>query len=239
MPPNDYCTIEFDASYGSLNYPNLQGDLGFNFYNNNNDPRIEFAWGSGPLRKIRDYGRKVESWEQYEYGNRSKDFGNYITFKYSYNNGQNPYNTFPLDPRLDCSLSQIFHWQNQDFDLNNVGILTLNLTIEKNNAIGNPVEITTPTVENTYGNPPITISNTFSQNQYYGATLKLAKGTNGQERKLMFIPYTSGNEGTDLNIATYGTLELEGSTNASERSHVYLNDYCDAVVEQLGTIPDG
>ena len=89
----------------------------------------------------------------------------------------------------------------------------------------NIVEITTPTTVPFIANspPPITISNTFSQNQYYGATLKLAKGTNNQERKLTFKKYTLYNYGTNL----YVNREVPKSTHIIKRSksHISLDLY--------------
>src|SRR4030095_2344073 len=177
------------AGYSILYYPGFSPDLSLIFYDDYSDPRIEFTWNSTNWRKIRDVGRKIECWNQYENGTRTKDFGIYRTFKYSYYNGNNPYTTFPIDPRQKCNLGQ-YPVQNNYFQQNDVGVLTLNLTIEKNDANGNPVEITTPTLApfQAYSPPPIKITD--------GATLTLAKGSNNQERRLVFKKYSTGYYGT-------------------------------------------
>lgn len=82
----DTCTIEYDNGYSeSLPGTNFVADCSIAFKDNNNDPRIVFKWSSSTERNIRDVGKKIEAWNQYENGVRSKELGN---FKYdaTYNN---------------------------------------------------------------------------------------------------------------------------------------------------------
>ena len=141
----DTCTIEWD--YGcAIAPPPFTADLSIFFRDNNNDPRITFQWSSGTELRIDTsfVNKKIEAWKQYGIGIREKNFGN---FQYIHQNIQatfpperdyNYYILFPQDSRRDCERtlfkpdgSTYFTAENQNFDENRSGDLSLNLTIDK------------------------------------------------------------------------------------------------------------
>jgi len=125
--------------------------------------------------------------------------------------------------------------ENHYFQQNDVGLLTLNLTIEKNDANNNPIEITTPTSAPFSYPPSINIAG-YDAVQQKGATLTLAKGSNNQERVLRFKKYSTGNYGTILFIGPKSILDLSSSTGSADRAHVIFESYCNSKVEQYGIL---
>ena len=265
-PPDESFTIEYDPGYYTCPRPPFSPDLGIDFFDNTSnpnieDPRIEFAWsgnmGQFPL-KVRDVGNKIEAWNQYQNGTREKEFGNF-----HYGNGTmqtpNNYTIIPQDPRRDCvkelypqfdyNQNHLFNFAYNDpvsnFDYYgpaNIGVLTLNLTIDKNSANGNPITISTPdyltfVLGDNEDYPSIMPSPIVITN---GATLKLAKGNNNNERILNLNEYENINDGTDLLINSYGTFLMESSqNNSNERNRVYVNSNCNAEVDADGWLSLG
>lgn len=144
-PPNDYVTLEFDAGYRQP--PILNADVNISYVDNNNDPRIEFAWGTDTvIRNTRDVQRKLECWNQYGLGTRPKLNGNFRYGAGSYD-CLNNYSIIPQDPRRDC-VPEVYpafqfaqnHLFNFAYIVNyinyygaaDIGKLTLNLTVDKN-----------------------------------------------------------------------------------------------------------
>ncbi len=236
-PADDYFTLEFDWGYTNSNRnfgcTSQPADILIHFTNEvSGHPRIQYLWRTCECAQETDFqdvpqDRKLyerirgctgQTWEQ-DLGNFKYNLGTELTI--------NPYRVIPLDPRRDCDYNYPF-WpmQNHYFFDDNCGKFTLNLTIEKNVTTSLvPWSVEFPSF------PPITITN--------GATLKLTKGVNNQERTFTFKKYTDYNQGTDLYITTGSSFQLEASTDAGTRSHVYFQDYCDAEVDAEGWIDMG
>ncbi|MBK8981907.1 MAG: T9SS type A sorting domain-containing protein [Ignavibacteria bacterium] len=134
----DTFTVEWDWGYPFIDPVYLtrwSADLSINYYDDNENPRIYFDW-SGATREypISYVNNKIVAWDQ-QYvlitpqppldsvrRLRPKEFGNFILD--TVNN--NTFNVFPQDSRKDCGI------ENQNFDDNRSGMLTSNLTINKN-----------------------------------------------------------------------------------------------------------
>lgn len=135
----DTCTIEWDYGY-SLNFPNFSGDLTIIFRDDLNNPRVNFKWSGSSLEyPITSSNKEIVAWNQQDYGGsrrrREKVYGNFI-----YDNSfGNTYNIFPQDSRRDCG-NEV-----QSFEDNRSGVLTLNLTIDK--------DVFTPTLASFYDFP--------------------------------------------------------------------------------------
>lgn len=235
--PDDYFTIEYDFGYINNNR-NICGaqpaDVFIRFTDvNAGHPRIQFLWSTcqcaqnTPYQDIpqnrtlfeRERGCSGQTWP--------KELGNF-----KYNNGRNPsapnpYSVMPLDPRYYCSRTffpQSYGLDYNHFFFNNeIGSIILNLTIEKN--ITTTVNVWNEQFPNF---PPITVTN--------GATMKIAKGSNNQERTFTFKKYATYNANTSLEVYPNSTLELEGSSNVSERSHMYFESYSNSVIRQIGKL---
>ncbi|MCC6865007.1 MAG: hypothetical protein IT280_02480 [Ignavibacteria bacterium] len=250
QPPDESFTIEYDAGYLPLS-GNFSADLSIWFIDNTNlpnneDPRMVFHWLPTDTQSVRVCNYKIEAWNQYENGVRLKEFGNF-----HYGNGTtltpNNYTIIPQDPRRDC-VNEIYpqystqnHLFNFAYTINyidyyspsNIGVLTLNLTIEK--------DVSTPdilTYQMGYPEYPCVLPSPIVITEE--ATLKLAKGNNNTERILNFRQYTDYNDGTDLLINTNGTFLMESSpNNPSQRTRVILNRYCNVEVSQNGWLTMG
>jgi len=132
----DTCTVEWDAGYGTL--ANLfKYDLVIHFRDDNSSPRLNFKWSGGTREYPITYVNKnIIAWDQ-QYGLiyhpplpddslrrlRTKEYGNFL---YDSQYG-NDYTILPQDSRRDCG-----SLENQIFEDNRSGVLTLNLTIDKN-----------------------------------------------------------------------------------------------------------
>ncbi|MBZ0201554.1 MAG: T9SS type A sorting domain-containing protein [Ignavibacteria bacterium] len=234
--PNDEITVHLDAS-GMFNAQ----DLGFLF--NDAAPRLYYTWKNNGVSCDNEpfpSSRVLKSWEacpdpashlpkDYEGGfkyDRGTLSGTYPT--------PNPYTIIPIDPRQYCTSDYLpgSPTQNHYFNelYNTIGFLTLNLIIEKNDVNGNPVEITTPTAAPFLTNypPPIAITE--------GTALRIAKGSNNQERLLRFKKYSSGDYGTFLSIKPDAFLDLQASSNANERAHILFESYCNSEVWESGLV---
>jgi len=111
---------------------NATGDLLINFYNDSIS--YQFSEGNYPVISLSIANFTIQSWKKYgPTQNSQKNLGN---FKYALGTIENPnnYNIIPLDCRKDCNVLTNVPDQNRDtntlFDNRN-GILSLNLTIEK------------------------------------------------------------------------------------------------------------
>ncbi|MBL8006103.1 MAG: T9SS type A sorting domain-containing protein [Ignavibacteria bacterium] len=118
---SDTCTIEFDYLYGLAE--GFVGDVTIGFRDDSSDPRIVFQWSGGDERNLRDVGRKIESWNQYEIGVREKSYGDFVYDE----SHDNDFTVFPQDSRRDPESDEM-----SSFTDNRSGILTQNLTINKN-----------------------------------------------------------------------------------------------------------
>jgi len=136
-----------------------------------------------------------------------KYFGN---FTYS---GSSPYSIFPLDSRRDCDLTfspnPTVNIQNQNYSNsdNRNGVVTLNLTIDKN------VNTSTDYKNN------IVIEN--------GAQLKL-----NPAKTLNLLKLSASNTGTDLTVNPFGKLELAPGTNSSQLTELHVKNFCTLWVER-------
>lgn len=136
---SDTCTVEWDYGYG-LNYPNFSGDLTIIFRDDQNNPRVLFKWSGSSLEyPITSSNKEIVAWNQQDYGGskrrREKVYGNFL-----YDNSfGNTYNIFPQDSRRDCG------GEVQTFEDNRSGVLTLNMTIDK--------DVFTPTINSIYDFP--------------------------------------------------------------------------------------
>ncbi len=243
-PPDDYFTIEYD--YGLGNIPPIWFDLDIvfrDYASGVDDPRMTFAWdGNNNYRNTRDVGRKLENWNQYERGSREKVFGD---FRYDDGFGTTPnnYDIIPQDPRRDCAPEVYSQYPEQNHLFNfaytinyidyygpaNIGTLVSKLTIEKN--------VSTPDYLSFHfgqdGYPPVLPSPIVITN---GAALKITPGSNNQERTFRFKKYHDFNTSTPLYIDNYSTLELEGTDNTNEISHMIFENYGFGMVRQFGLL---
>ncbi len=241
--PDEFFTIEFDYGYMNANR-NVCGqnpaDIEVHINTINNQPTVQYQWRTcecaypnSPLlnlplnRKLyeRDRGCEGQSWP--------KDIAPMGKFKYNYGRdiiAPNPYSVMPLDPRYYCTddfFPQSYSENENHFFVNDdIGKIILNLTVEKN--VTTPIH---PWDEQLYSFPPIIITN--------DATMKIAKGTNGQERTFIFKKYQNYLANTPLEVHPYSTLELEGSSIANERSHMYFESYSHSLIWQSGHLTMG
>ena len=126
----DTCKIEWDAGYPYVE-SYWTADLSIYYRENNGIGGLFFEW-SGSTREysVSQFNNKINAWDQ-QYAVtstdsvrriRSKSLGNFILDDI---NG-NPFYVFPLDSRRDCGE------ENQDFNDCRSGLLSLNLTIDRN-----------------------------------------------------------------------------------------------------------
>ncbi len=120
----DTCTIEFDAGIIhdlTLTFRDDQNGIG------GNGPRITYRWANCSSQEINiaDVNKTLQCWNHCSYPTESgKTLGNFV-YDNSHNNN---YSIMPQDFRWDCGD------ENQDWEIvtNRTGLLTLNLTIDKN-----------------------------------------------------------------------------------------------------------
>lgn len=241
-PPDDYCTVEIDGNhFGDWN------DLAIYFYAIGN---IQFDLSGGCGIHPIPENHQIEIWHPCEALLRDKFYNTVDGIPFKYDIGvlsgmfpvTNPYTVLPIDPRVYCTSDYLpsAPQQNHYFQQNDIGVLTLNLTIEKNDANGNPVEITTPYQIAPFpvpgGAPPSIVITGSEPGSIVGPILKVEKGTNGQPRKLTFKKYNNLNAGTALYIQPYGRLYLAASNSASERSQISFDSCCKLESDQFGQI---
>ncbi len=189
----DTCTAEWDYGY-SFPSQYFSGDLTIFFRDDNNNPRVTFQWSGNPEVPITYVNKEIVAWNQLGRIRREKNYGNFI-----YDNSfGNTYNIFPQDSRRDCGV------ENQSFDDNRSGVMTQNLTIDKN--------VFTPGISDLFDFPTNVIVNP-------SVTLKL-----NSDRTLDFteiIPYYTGGE-FRMTVRTQGNLTLNNSAQIIIRNHNWL-----------------
>lgn len=222
-PPDEFFTIDIDADYG-IGGPAWY-DLRVFWYGPND---VKYQIGAYCENTPLPVNKNIEVWNPCTSHTRPKNPGN---FKYDRGTTEtpNPYVLIPLVPRRECTAAYLpgAPYQNHEFLQDKIGALTLNLTIEKNEINGNPIEIKTPNIPYSIeflNFPPIIIDR--------DAKLILAKGNNNLERKMRFRKYHDYFANTFLEVYPYGTLELQGSSNLNEKSHIYFESYSNAVIWQ-------
>ena len=222
-PPDDYFTIEYDDDYGKYSFAS---DIVIQLVWVGS-PQLQYMWGNMSGLVPIPSNRKIESWHQV-YPNfwRNKAYGDF-----RYNSGQqinNPYTVIPQDPRKDCNPGGGILNQNHIFQREEFGVLSLNLTIEKN--------ISTPTSAPYIENSPPSIIIEGDPSTQTGASLNIGSYPNWHT--LTFNPYDLPNSGlgTFLLIEPYANLNVKGSMNPASGSSVVFQNNCHSEVSTNGVI---
>lgn len=191
----DTCTAEWDYGF-TLAPPPFSADLSIIFRDDNNNPRVNFKW-SGSIQEypITYVNKEIVAWDQqnteFQRRFRRKNYGNFI-----YDNSfGNTYNIFPQDSRRDCG------GENQSFEDNRSGVITQNLTIDK--------DVFTPTIVELYDFPTFATINPL-------VTLKI-----NPSRTLDFkevIPYSPGEE-FKMTVKSQSFLNLSNNAKILIRNH--------------------